>query len=165
MLINRGSSYRGKPIPVRFTFAQGQLFLVQGAENIVSLSKSSQVSTATAVHNFYLRQILGMTARAFKLFTDGYLGCHNAPLAYSKVKADYRIDYITHQALGRFLSAFLNRFTENLIHRLQKLEVSVEWLDMEDLWGLFKSKGTPSAIETMCGSSLLSPTPSIADDL
>ena len=111
-----------------------------------------------------------MPNKALKLYTDDNSGCYNEPHAYSNVKANNRIDHITHQALSRFLpgpglNPFINRFTENLICRLQQLESTSEWLIMEDLWGLFESKVTPAAIEAMCGSSLLSLAPSIADDL
>ena len=163
-------TYRGNVIPVRLTFLHGQLFLVQGAKNIVSIWKSSQISTATAVHNFYLKQIFGMPERALKLYTADNSGCHDEPHAGSNVMPQNRINHITHEALSKFLSGpgldpFFNQFTENLIYRLQNLKIGVHWVGMKDLWGLFKSEVTPAAIEAMCGSSLVSLTPGIADDL
>ena len=157
-------------MPVRLNLIRGHVFLVQGAENIVSLWRSSHVSTATAVHNFYLKQIFGMPDRALKLYSADNSGCYKEPHACSHVKPENRIDYITHQALSRFLSGpglnpFFNRFTENLIDRLQKLGIVDEWVHMEDLWSLFKSKVTPAAIEAMCGTSIFSLTPDIADYL
>ena len=163
-------TYRGKSIPVQLSFIRGRLFLVQGAENIVSLWKSSQVSTATAVHDFYLKQIFGMPDKALKLYAADDSGCYNEPHAFSNVKPENRIDHITYQDLNRLLSGpglnpFFNRFTENLISRLQSIGVAKGWTDMEDLWALFKYKVTPAAIEAMCGSSIMCLTPSIAEDL
>lgn len=162
--------YCGKSVPVRVSFVRGQLFLVQGAENIVSLWKSSQVSTATAVHNFYLKQIFGVSEKTLELYTADNSGCFNDPHPLSNVEPRNRIDHITHQALNRLLSGpdlspIFNRFTENLITRLLRLDIGGEWIDVEDLWGFFKSEVTPAAIEAMCGSSLISLNPSIADDL
>ena len=164
------STFHGKPIPVRLTFVYGQLFLIQGANNIVSVWKSSQASTATAVHNFYLKQIFGMPNTALKLYTADNSGCYHEPTAFSSVKPDNRVDYITHQALSRFLSGpglnpLFNRFTENLIRCLQDFRVGRQWMDMEDLWSLFKTKVTPAAIQAMCGTSICSLIPCIADDL
>ena len=155
---------------MRLTLFKGHVFVVQGVENIVSLWKASHVSTATAVHNFYLKQIFGMPDEALKLYTADDSGCYKEPHPHSNVKPEDRIDHITHRALIRFLAGpgldpFFNRFTENLIDRLHGLEIGCDWLHMEDLWGLFKSKVTLAAIEAMCGSSIISLVPSIAEDL
>ena len=135
--------YCGNSVPVRVSFVRGQLFLVQGAANIVSLWKYPQVSTATAVHNFYLKQIFGMSEKALKLYTADNSGCFNDPHPLSNVEPRNRIDHITHQALDRLpsgpvLSPFFNRFTENLITRLLRLDIGGEWIDVEDLWGFLQ---------------------------
>ena len=164
------STFCGKAVPVRLTFVRGQLFLVQGANNIVSVWKSSQASTATAVHNFYLKQIFGMPNKALKLYTADNSGCYNEPNALSNVEPENRVDHITHRALNRFLAGpglgpFFNRFTENVIRGLQDIGAGGQWVDMEDLWGLFKTKVTPAAIQAMCGSTIFAINPGIAEDL
>jgi len=170
MLILWIRDYRGKATPVQLKFPLGRVFLVQGHKNFCSLWKSSQASTATAVHNFYLKNIFGMPDKALELYTADNSGCYDEPRSGSNVKQANRVDHITHKALSRFLSGpgldpFFSRFTENLIRNLQMLEIGDQWVEMDDLWGLFKSKITPAAIEAMCGSSILALTPKIADDL
>ena len=78
-----------------------------------------------------------MPDHALELYTADNSGCYKEPHADSNVKPENRIDHITHQALNRFLSGpgldpFFNRFTENLIDRLQGLEIGCKWLEMED---------------------------------
>ena len=111
-----------------------------------------------------------MPERALRLYAADNSGCYNEPHVDSNVMPQNRIDHITHGALNKFLSGpgldpFFDRFTENLMDRLQSLGIGEQWVDMEDLWGLLKSKVTPAAIEAMCGSSLLSLTPNIVEDL
>ena len=111
-----------------------------------------------------------MPSKALELYTADNSGCYHEPHALSTVKPENRIDHITYQALNRFLSGpglnpFFNRFTENMIARLRDLGICAEWRDMKDLWGLFKYNITPAAIQAMCGSSLMSLTPDIAEQL
>ena len=146
------------------------MFLVQGAQEIASVLKCSETSAATTVHVFFLKHIFGMPDQALKLYASDDSGCHTQPQPSSNVKPEDRIDYITHQALSRFLAGpglkpFFNRFTEGIILQLRCLRVGGDWIAMEDLWTLFQSTITPAALEAMCGSDLLALVPTFAEDL
>lgn len=111
-----------------------------------------------------------MPKEALKLYTEDDSGCNKEPRPGCSTKPANRIDYITHQALNRFLSGpglnpLFDRFTESLIHRLQYLELKDEWKCREDLWSFYKDNVTPAALEAMCGSSLMSLAPSFSRDL
>ena len=114
------------------------------------------MSTATAAHSSYLKQIFGMPERALKLYIADNSGCFEEPNLSTAVKPQNRVDHIMHKAIRRFLSGpgldpLFNRFTDNVIGRLQGLEIGNEWIELEDLWGFFKSKITSAAIEAVCG--------------
>ncbi|MCJ1267978.1 hypothetical protein MMC22_007864 [Lobaria immixta] len=111
-----------------------------------------------------------MPKTALKLYTADDSGCHHEPHPLSHVKPENRVDYITRQSLNRFLNGpglmpFFDRFTKNLINRLLDLDVNSEWREMPDLWGLFKKQITSAAVEALCGPTLMSLTPNMAENL
>ena len=85
------------------------------------------------------------------------------------IKQEYRVDYLMHTFITHFLSGpslgpLANRFTENLIRRLEAEDVGDEWKDFPDLWTFIRDHMFHASITAMFGDQLFKIAPQFGED-
>ena len=166
-------SQRFGAMPVRLRFPVADMYLVSGAENIVSMFGQSQNKThmtTKAYWNFGLSKMLGMPKSAQDFLAADESGLHRKPYPGSNIKPENRYDYLVHSSSLRFLTGpglnpLTDRFTKNLTQDLLGLNIGSEWIAMPDLASFVRLHVFQASVRAMFGHQILLLNPELASEL
>ncbi|KAL9128017.1 MAG: hypothetical protein Q9217_003211 [Psora testacea] len=168
--VRSATFYNGEQRPVQVSVMGSKIFLVQGQRNILSLFKQSTLSTATFVHMFCLKNMFGMRPGPLSIYAADDSGDRPEPYAGSAVKANNRVNFLTHESLARYLtgpsmSRLFSRFERNLSNRLACLQIGDEWTEIPDFLDFVQMELSAAVLEAMAGPELITQNPSFVRDL
>ena len=95
---------------------------------------------------------------------------HRVPQGHGPpIKQKYRVDYLMHTFITQFLSGpslapLANRFTENLIKRLEAEDIGDGWKDLPDLWVFIRDHMFYASVTSMFGEQLFRIAPQFSED-
>jgi hypothetical protein len=165
------SQFFRRPYPVRVKILHYEFYVVQGAQNIKALFKNSWACTSVPFVKFALGYAFGLPSKALALYDKDDSGGGHVPHADSTVEARNRIDYLSHQAMIRFLEGkgltpLWNRFAGDITTRLHDLHssLSADWESRLNLISIVEDETTSSIISALCGPHLLRLSPSFLRD-
>lgn len=156
-------------IPVRVRLPMMDLYMVSGDAHIGSLFGQSQIMNNKTYRALAVSNMFGMPAKAKEFLAADDSGLNSTPHPSSSVRPEYRIDYLTHAALARFLSGpglkpLVSRFKDNIMRQFADQEIGSEWIEMPDLYSFIKVQMFNASVEAMCGSYILSLNPTFCED-
>jgi hypothetical protein len=145
--------------PVHLRLGPQQLYIIQGAENIRSVWRSSLLSTNS---NFYyaLRFFFGMSEKSGKRYLADDSGPAIKPYPTSQVAPHNRVVSINHQLFNNFLvgsgfAPLCTRFEKELVSFRSGILSTHEWTRKPDLMQLFTSDLTKASLRAICGPTFL----------
>lgn len=154
--------------PVKMQLLLGDLYILQGAKNIIALFKQHDLS-AFVLHGTLLRQVFRLPKPAAAIYHQDNSGAYAEPNPESAVDAHNRVEYHTRTSFLRFLNGpglapLSHRFERNVTARFQSLAVGAEWTYQDHLADIFYYKLAPAVVESMCGYALLQRHPEFTKD-
>ena len=145
------------------------MILVSGADHCIALfnSKASRYMNSKAA--VLLSLLFGTPANVIPFYAADNSGVASTPLPESRVKPEHRIIYLQVRAAQKHLSGpglvqMTELFLDVLKRRFQDSQIKSEWADLPDLYGFLQYEVFSAAVEALCGSHLLSQSPTFVED-
>ena len=156
-------------VPVRVRLPTMDMYLITGDTHIITLFSQSQIMTNKIYRALAVGNMFGMAAKARDFVAADDSGLNFKPHPTSHVKPEHRIDYLTHNALVKFMSGpglkpLVSRFKEMIIGQFASQDICSEWVEMPDLYGFLKVQIFNASVEAMCGSHILLLNPKFCED-
>lgn len=145
------------------------LYMVSGDAHTVNLFSQSQIMNNKIYRALAVSNMFGMPAKAKEFLASDDSGLNSKPHPTSNIRPEHRVDYLTHNALAKFLSGpgldpFVSRFKNNIMRRFADQDIGSEWIEMPDLYSFLKVQIFTASVEAMCGSYILSLNPTFCKD-
>ena len=147
------------------------MYLVSGAQHNVSLlsNKASRAMNTNGVVLLALENLYGTPHDVIPFYAADDSGINATPLPGSKVKPEHRINYFQTRAAHKHLTGSgLVQMTEFYIkvlkRRIDASQTESDWLDQPDLYNFLREEVFRAAVEAMCGSHLLTQSPTFVED-
>ncbi|KAJ0108222.1 hypothetical protein J7T55_000187 [Diaporthe amygdali] len=155
--------------PVRLKVLCQDLYIVQGAKDVLGLFRQRSQSTLF-VQRLVLENAFLLPKAATRLYLQDNSGPDAKPFAGSMVRHHNRVEFharISQQRLllGSGQSSLFRRLFSNITMRLSSLEIGQEWENVSDLLDVFKSNLTAATVDSLAGPALLQRHPSLVKDI
>ena len=155
-------------IPVRIRLMVMDIILLTEPQHVSQLFGQSQ-DLSNKVYRNFVSKTFGVPQKFQDFFAADDSGLSRVPRPQSNVKPEHRVDYLMHTYITKFLSGpslrpLAGRFTDNLVQRLEKLDVANQALSIPDLYGFLQDHFFRASVESMFGSGLLDVNPTFCTD-
>jgi hypothetical protein len=146
-----------------------EIYIIQGAKDIVGLFKQRSTSTLF-LHRLFLENAFLLPREAVKTYLRDDSGEHARANPGTQVEHRNRVEFHVRTSTYRLLlgpgqSSFFRRFYSNAVQRLSSLEIGREWIYIPDLLDIFKSDLTAATVDSLAGPALLRRHPSFTNDI
>jgi hypothetical protein len=144
--------------------------VLQGSHNVNAFWKKDSQMIGMTAQIFCLKYMFAMPLAALQMYVADNSGFNDKPAPGSMVKAEDRIDYLTHVSLltftsGKHFSGFYKRWFKSFSKRLQNLNDLHDWVERPDLLAYFEKGFALAVVEATCGTILERQNPNFAEDL
>ncbi|KAF2713710.1 cytochrome P450 [Pleomassaria siparia CBS 279.74] len=160
--------------PTHVKILHKDLYIVQGASNIVALFRASSLCTSIPFVKYAVFTGFGLPKRAAKLFDLDNSGPGHVPHLDSNVDPLNRIDYRVHTSMVRLLTGdgfapfwgrFMSSVTKRLTQRNEELSMRVgKKEEQRDLIQFVADEAMGAFLEAMCGPHLLRLCPNFLEE-
>ena len=148
-----------------------KMYLVSGADQYVTLfnNKASRSLNTKGAVLLALKNLFGTPLSTIPFYAADNSGVNSTPLTGSRVKPEHRITYFQTRAAHKFLSGpalvqMTECFLKFLKRRIDEGHINSEWVDQQDLYAFVQDTVFKAAVEALCGSYLLSMSPTFVED-
>lgn len=145
-------------LPIRIRLFVMDNIVISKPEDIVHTFKQSAILTNKPYRKF-VSNTFGVPEESKILFSADVTGLRHKPQADSGLKQEYRVDYLMHTFITQFMSGpslgpLADRFTSNLIDRLEGEAISSEWKEYPDLYTFVRDHMFHASVFAMFGEHL-----------
>lgn len=148
-----------------------KMILVPGADQNALLfnNKASRTLSTKGAVLLALKNLFGTPANVIPFYAADNSGVNATPRPGSRVKPEHRITYFQTRAAHRFLSGtslvqMTECFTKILERQLGDTKIGSQWVDHPDIWDFMQEQVFKAAVESLCGSHLLSQSSNFVGD-
>ncbi|KAH8892796.1 cytochrome P450 [Thozetella sp. PMI_491] len=159
----------GKDRPVMIKAGVHSFSIFSKPEHIQAVLQSSKRLSAKVSTMFALRFLLALPKEVIPFYLADDSGMAATPREGSKTAQEDRIHFLQARTAQKFLSAphlsgLIERYRTVLENNLDKLDISYEWTDMDDLYWFLQKLVTQSSTEAIMGSKILELNPRLVED-
>ncbi|KAI0843808.1 cytochrome P450 [Daldinia vernicosa] len=163
------TSYKGSLTATRISLLGFKLYVFQDRETICKIMRHPYLSSPMSLYVFGERFLFGMPQRGISEYIADDSGPSVKPFPGSNVPCEKRVDYMLHKAFnqawtGHSLTLASRRFVDTLVSHIDDLNISGEYIYVNDLFKFFGRAVSASVTQTIFGASLLQLNPDIIDN-
>lgn len=155
--------------PLSLQFLNMEVIFVSGMDNIATIWKSSRELGSKEGVCMVMEMVFGTPKETMKFYRADNSGVNIQPHPSSNIKLEHRIYYHNFRTTNDFLAGpglkrFANRMQINLRKQVSTSAIGHDWAKLPDLYAFVQQMLFPAAVEAMCGSYLLSISPTFTED-
>lgn len=160
----------GQSIPAGLRLGPMRLYLVGDPDHVNTLFKPTPAMSSNLALTIAMRNVLGTPDQVLPLYAEDDSGQLVRPMPGSQVLPENRIRYFhtkaAHEHIAGTSGIILGDFYMETLSRNISADISVgtEWVEFPDLYDFILHLVFPAAVESLCGSSILSLNPTLIDD-
>lgn len=132
--------------------------------------KHAGLSSAIKMSSFAHSYMFGTSGKAMAVYREDDSGPFPLPHPKSSIKPNNRVDYVTHIIMSRGLTGAglrptARRFAAGVSRRLDELNITEDWTDMDDFAQFLRDIVRGSALESIFGPTMLRLNPTFVQDI
>ncbi|KAI1266395.1 cytochrome P450 [Xylariaceae sp. FL1019] len=167
--IHRTTHYNGVPTAAKVSILGYPFYVFQDRESISKIMRHPCLSSPMSLYVFGQRILFDMPEKGVAAYIADDSGPSAKPFPGSQVPPAKRVDYLLHKAFnqawtGTPLSSTSRRFMKILSTEVNSLEISDEWMEIDDFFKFFGKALSNSVTESIFGPALLQLNPNIIED-
>lgn len=160
----------GQSIPAGLQLGPVRLYLVGDPDHVNILFKPTPAISSNFGVSMAMRNVLGTPDHVLPLYVEDNSGQLVRPMPGSQVRPENRIRYFHTKAAHLHVAGTSGmRLGELYMQTLSRnisddTSIGTEWVELPDLYCFIQRMVFPAAVESFCGSSILSLNPTLTED-
>ena len=155
-------------MPIGVRFGPTRLYLVNNAQDNITLFKNSNVLTSKPGVMLAMNNLFRSPKHNQALYQNDNSGSMAKPLPGSNVEPNKRIFHLQHHNSTKYLTgANLNQMTERFISilatRLGKKDIGDEWIELPDLHRFMQIELGHATVKALCGEKIFEVDPDFVE--